>query len=128
MTIEQFGKFDLDEFLGTRNYYHYYYDVDGTKSKVHDISDKATHHDVVKNHNEAFAIQIEITDGPHSTVVYYCPVYRGKLLDPVGIDASKKSKAEFRHVSEEVFNFYKEFLVTKNQTSLVRAERSRVDV
>tara|TARA_Y100001938_G_scaffold140278_1_gene208252 strand:- start:1182 stop:1502 length:321 start_codon:yes stop_codon:yes gene_type:complete len=61
-------------------------------------------------------------------VSYYCRFYRGKMFSPIGIDTNKKSKAEFKKVSKEVFDFYKDFLTTRSTSSLAYAERKHIDV
>ena len=61
-------------------------------------------------------------------VSYYCRFYRGKMFSPIGIDTNKKSKAEFKKVSKEVFYFYKDFLTTRSTSSLAYAERKHIDV
>ena len=61
-------------------------------------------------------------------VSYYCRFYRGKMFNPIGIDTNKKLKAEFKKVSKEVFDFYKDFLTTRSTTSLAYAERKYIDV
>ena len=60
-------------------------------------------------------------------VSYYCRFYRGKMFSPIGIDTNKKSKAEFKKVSKEVFDFYKDFLTTRSTSSLAYAERKQED-
>ncbi|MAF25436.1 hypothetical protein CL634_07670 [bacterium] len=125
MTID---KVDIEEFLGSRNYAYHYYDIEGKKAEPVDMKNMKSGEELIKQHNESFAIMIDITDGSYSTTIYRCPFYRGKLVDPKGIDANKKSKAEFKPVSKEVFDFYTNFLVTKSNTSLVHAERSHINV
>ena len=110
-----------------------YYDIDGKESESFDESEMITpdhplHDKLEKVYNSAYAIQRKYVDKGGSATVYYCAFYRGKLFDPTGIDHRKKTDAEFRQVTKEVFDFYKHFLVTKNNTSLIHAERKLIDV
>ena len=61
---------------------------------------------------------------------YYIKILRGMLFDPQGIDGDKiKSIAtKFSKVEKNTFNFYIDYLKTKESNYYTWAERSNIDV
>ena len=61
---------------------------------------------------------------------YHVKFFRGRLLDPFGIDASKSQDmfAEYKKVAKNTFKFYVDYLKTRRKNNLTWAERSHIDV
>lgn len=61
---------------------------------------------------------------------YYIKMLRGSLFDPEGMDSQKINTTliKFSKVQKETFDFYIDYLETKQRNSLTWAERSNVDV
>jgi len=61
---------------------------------------------------------------------YYIKTLRGLLFDPQGIDAAKVNSiaAKFSKVKKETFDFYIDYLRTKEKNFYSWAERSNIDV
>ena len=74
----------------------------------------------------AFAYIAEVNDKK----TYHVKFFRGRLLDPFGIDASKSQDmfAEYKKVAKNTFKFYVDYLKTRRRNNLTWAERSHIDV
>ena len=100
------------EFLNEEEALYTYYQIDGSLSEE---STKST-----------CAYSIEKNDKK----TYYVKFFRGRILDPHGIDSNKLNShlAEYRKVSDTVFGYYSDYLQTRKGELLLRAERSFIDV
>ena len=61
---------------------------------------------------------------------YYIKTLRGLLFDPQGMDSGKLNAlaSKFSKVKKETFDFYIEYLKTKEKNFYAWAERSNIDV
>ena len=61
---------------------------------------------------------------------YYVKVLRASLFNPEGMDSNKIKSllTKFSKVKKETFDFYIDYLKTKQMNSLTWAERSNIDV
>lgn len=100
------------EFLNEDKALYTYYQLDGSTSEE---STKST-----------CAYSVKINDKE----TYYVKFFRGRILDPHGIDSNKLNShlAEYRKVKDGVFGYYSDYLQTRKGELLLRAERSFIDV
>lgn len=89
-----------------------YYESDGSSSS--DETNKAC----------AFAVELDNSDQ------YFVKFFRSRLFNPNGADSNKINsiQTEYKKVSKETFDLYKEYLSTNKQELFLRAERKCLDV
>ena len=74
----------------------------------------------------AFAYIVKVNEKK----TYHVKFFRGRLLDPYGIDASKSQNifTDYKKVAKNTFHFYVDYLETRQRNKLTWAERSHIDV
>tara|TARA_Y100000034_G_C6583188_1_gene253026 strand:+ start:113 stop:424 length:312 start_codon:yes stop_codon:yes gene_type:complete len=100
------------EFLEEKEVFYTYHNLDGSTSE--------------EDTKTACGYSLKV----NTTETYYVKFFRGRILDPYGIDSSKLNSylTEYKKVSSEVFEYYSNYLETKKTEFLLRAERSHIDV
>ena len=103
---------DISEFIDYEKVEYTYYDKDAN---------------VITENVEVSCAYIATIDDKET---YYVKVLRGSLFNPEGMDSNKIKSllGKFSKVKKETFDFYVDYLKTKQRNSLTWAERSNVDV
>ena len=103
---------DISEFIDYEKVEYTYYDKDAN---------------VITENVEASCAYVALINEKKS---YYVKVLRGSLFDPKGMDSNKIKSLliKFSKVKKETFDFYVDYLKTKQVNSLTWAERSNIDV
>jgi|TARA_R110000751_G_scaffold150864_2_gene255818 hypothetical protein len=103
---------DISEFVDYEKVEYTYYDKDAN---------------IITENVEVSCAYIAIVNDKKT---YYIKTLRGSLFDPEGMDSQKINTVliKFSKVEKETFDFYVDYLKTKQRNSLTWAERSNVDV
>ena len=103
---------DISEFTNAEQTSYIFYDVSGN---------------IVTENVESSCAYIATLKEKES---YYIKTLRGLLFDPQGIDSGKINSiaAKFSKVKKKTFDFYVDYLRTKEKNFYAWAERSNIDV